>query len=128
VSYNRELKLVVKEKDQVVPQREETARGDAGARRRAWVLGTAIALVGLAVGAVFGDRGILNLLQKRQQVDALRLQIEDLRSGNVQLAAEVAALRSSPRAVEQVAREQLGLAREDETVFLLRSPEARSRP
>ncbi len=127
MSYNPQLKLVVKAKDQVVSQREETLTGDPVARRRAWVLGTAIALVGLAVGAVFGDRGILNLLQKRQQVEQLQLEIEQLRGDNARLASDVTALRSSPRAIEQVAREQLGLARPDETVFLLRSPDATAR-
>ncbi len=107
--------------------REEATRGDPGARRRAWVLGTLIALIGLGVGAVFGDRGLLNLLQKRQQTDELRQQIEELRAENARLAADVAALRSSPRAIERVAREQLGLARPDETVFLLRPPDAESR-
>ncbi len=107
--------------------RDEGTRADPGARRRAWVLGTAIALIGLAVGAVFGDRGLLNLVQKRQQVDELQQEIETLRGENARLAGEVAALRSSPRAIERVAREQLGLARPDETVFLLRPPEAQPR-
>ncbi|HVO10566.1 MAG TPA: septum formation initiator family protein [Vicinamibacteria bacterium] len=104
--------------------REEGPRGDPGARRRAWVLGTLIALIGLAVGAVFGDRGLLNLVQKRQQIDELRQQIDTLRGENAQLASDVAALRTSPRAIERVAREQLGLARPDETVFLLHQPDA----
>jgi len=107
--------------------RDEGARADPGARRRAWVLGTLIALIGLAVGAVFGDRGLLNLVQKRQQIDELQQQIETLRGGNAQLAADVAALRTQPRAIERVAREQLGLARPDETVFLLRQPAADAR-
>jgi hypothetical protein len=52
---------------------------------RAWVLGTAIALIALAVGSVFGDRGILNLLEKRRQVDALRGELEQLRAENARL-------------------------------------------
>jgi len=107
--------------------REEGTRADPGARRRAWVLGTLIALIGLAVGAVFGDRGVLNLVQKRQQIDELQQQIDTLRGENARLAGDVAALRSSPRAIERVAREQLGLARPDETVFLLRQGEADAR-
>jgi len=84
------------------------------------VLGTVIALVGLAVGSVFGDRGLLRLIEKRQQVDGLRLEIEALHSENVQLLGEIADLRQSPRAIERVAREELGLALPDETVFLIR--------
>ncbi len=91
------------------------------------MLGTLIALIGLAVGAVFGDRGLLNLVQKRQQIEELRQQIDTLRGENARLAADVSALRTQPRAIERVAREQLGLARPDETVFLLRPPDADAR-
>jgi cell division protein FtsB len=91
------------------------------------VLGTAIALIALGVGSVFGDRGILNLVDERREVDALRAELEELRSENARLAAEIAALRTSPRAIERLAREQLGLARADETVFFVRD-EAGPRP
>ncbi len=89
-------------------------------RRKAWLLGTGIALIALAVGSVFGDRGFLNLVENRRHVQELQIEIEALRADNARLAAEVGALRSSPRAIERLAREQLGLARPDETVFLLR--------
>jgi len=91
---------------------------------RAWVLGTVIALIALAVGSVFGDRGMLNLMSKRRQVDALRAELEGLREENARLTAQIAALRTSPRAIERLAREELGLARADETVFLIREEEA----
>jgi cell division protein FtsB len=95
---------------------------------RAWVLGTAIALIALTVGSVFGDRGILNLVEKRRQLDALRAELEELRSENARLSSEIAALRTSPRAIERLAREQLGLARPDETVFLIREQSESGRP
>ncbi len=108
--------------------REEQARGEPGTRRKAWLLGTGIALIALVVGSVFGDRGFLNLVEKRRHVAELRIEIEGLRSENARLAAEVGALRSSPRAIERLAREQLGLARPDETVFLLRAEDGSARP
>jgi len=111
----------------VTTPREDAIRSEPGARRRAWLLGTVIALIALGVGAVFGDRGILNLLQKRREVAALREQIETLRGDNARIAAEVAQLRTSPAAIERIAREQLGLARPDETVFLIREEDAASR-
>jgi cell division protein FtsB len=94
---------------------------------KAWVLGTAIALIALTVGSVFGDRGILNLVDKRRQVEALRGELEGLRAENARLSSEIAALRTSPRAIERLAREQLGLARPDETVFLIREEDASTR-
>ena len=121
MSYNKVLAFEVKAKDQLLlPSREETARTEPGTRMRVWVLGTVIALIALAVGSVFGDRGILNLLEKRRQVETLREELDLLRVENARLAGEIAALRSSPRAIERLAREELGLARPDETVFLVR--------
>ena len=125
MSYNKPLTFAVKAKDQVLPQREETVRSEPRARMRAWVLGTVIALIALAVGSVFGDRGMLNLMSKRRQVDALRAELEGLREENARLTAEIAALRTSPRAIERLAREELGLARPDETVFLIREEPGR---
>jgi cell division protein FtsB len=95
---------------------------------KAWVLGTAIALIALTVGSVFGDRGILNLVDKRRRVDALRAELEELRAENARLSSEITALRTSPRAIEQIAREELGLARPDETVFSIREEGEGGRP
>jgi cell division protein FtsL len=87
---------------------------------RAFVLGTVIALIALGVGSVFGDRGILNMLGEREKVESLRAELDELKAENARLSAEIADLRTSPRAIERLAREQLGLARADETVFLIR--------
>lgn len=87
---------------------------------RAWVLGTVIALIALGVGSVFGDRGVLSMLGEREKVEALQTELEELRQENARLSAEITDLRTSPRAIERLAREQLGLARPDETVFLIR--------
>jgi cell division protein FtsB len=69
---------------------------------------------------VFGDRGILNMLGEREKVESLRAELDELKAENARLSAEIADLRTSPRAIERLAREQLGLARADETVFLIR--------
>ena len=87
---------------------------------RAWVLGTVIALIALGVGSVFGDRGVLSMLGERDKVEALQRELEELRKENTRLSAEITDLRTSPRAIERLAREELGLARPDETVFLIR--------
>jgi cell division protein FtsB len=115
-------------KDQVQVQREEATRSEPRARMKAWVLGTVIALIALTVGSVFGDRGILNLVNKRRQVEEMRGELEALRAENARLSAEIAALRTNPRAIERLAREELGLARPDETVFLIREEGRVGRP
>ena len=75
-----------------------------------------------ALRSLFGDRGILQLLRQRQRTEALAHEIEQLREENRVLAEEIVALRRDPAAVERLAREQLGLARPGESVFVLREP------
>jgi len=128
VSYNRKLRLASKVKDQVLPRRDDATRSEPGLRKKAGVLGTVIVLLALVVGSIFGDRGLINLFQKREQVQILRLEIEALRADNAQLVREIGALKQSPRAIERLAREELGLARPDETVFLIREEDLASRP
>ncbi len=99
-------------------------RTEPGLRKKAANLASVIALIALVVGSLFGDRGVLQLLARRERADALAGEIDELRAENGRLAAEIAALRSDPRAIERVAREELGLARAGETVFLVRDESA----
>ena len=108
--------------------REERRSDQRGLRRKAALLASVLAIIALVVGSLFGDRGILQLMAQRQRALELAREIEDIRAENVRLAAEIHALRTDPRAIERIAREQLGLARPGETVFLIRdadSPAAR---
>jgi cell division protein FtsB len=97
-----------------------------GLRRKAATLASILAFVALVVGSLFGDGGILQVLAQRERSAALQRQIEDLRLENGRLAAEISALRRDPRAVERIAREELGLARPGETVFVIREEPLRS--
>lgn len=98
--------------------------GEPGLRRKALTLASVIAVVALVTGSLFGDRGFLHLVGQQRRAEALAREIEELRAENGRLAAEIAALRSDPRAIERLAREELGLAAPGETVFLLRDAPA----
>jgi cell division protein FtsB len=89
-------------------------------RRRAATLASLLALIALVVGSLFGDRGLLHLMAQRERAERLQTEIEELRAENGRLASEILALRRDPRAIERLAREQLGLARPGELVFLIR--------
>ncbi len=127
MSYNGPLKLVVKEKDQLLSLFEDRARNEVGLRKKAATLGSLIALIALVVGSFFGDRGFLRMVAQRERAESLRREIELLRTENSRLAVEIAALKSDPRAIERLAREELGLARPGETVFSIREEEPSSR-
>jgi cell division protein FtsB len=101
---------------------------DHGLRKRAALLASIIVVIALVVGSFFGDRGILNLRSARTRTQVLAHEVEDLRADNAHLSAQIHALRTDPRAVERLAREELGLARADEVVFVLRSPTPAARP
>jgi len=81
-------------------------------------------LIALAVGSLFGDSGILHLMQERDRLGTLRSELEQLRSDNGRLAEEIQALKSDPRSIERLAREELGLAKPGEVVFLVREAPA----
>ena len=104
--------------------REDRRSEQRGLRRKAALLASVIAIIALVVGSLFGDRGILQLMAQRQRALDLAREIEDIRAENLLLAAEIHALRTDPRAIERIAREELGLARPGETVFLVKSDTA----
>jgi cell division protein FtsB len=107
--------------------REERAHERSGSGRKA-ALALALALLtALIAGAFFGDRGLRRLRQEERRLATLEAELDELRADNVRLCAEVAALTSDPRAVERIAREQLGLARPGELVFVLGEGPARPR-
>jgi cell division protein FtsB len=122
VIYSSSLRLVLKETDQILTREDRSS--EAGLQRKAIALGSIIALIALVVGSFFGDRGFLRMVAQRERTESLRLEIDELRGENGRLAAEIAALKSDPRAVEKLAREELGLARPGETVFLVHEPDA----
>jgi cell division protein FtsB len=100
----------------------ERAKSEAGLRKKAATLASVILVFALVVGSLFGDRGFLQLVRHQQRTAALAREIEELGAENRRLAGEIAALRSDPRAIERLAREELGLSRPGEVVFLIRDP------
>ena len=106
----------------------EPKTGDAGLRRKAGAVASLLGLIALLVGSFFGDRGVLQLMAQRKKADALQQELQKLRAENLRLAETIGGLRSDPRAIERLAREELGLARPGETVFILREDQGPARP
>ena len=111
-----------------MPHRDDRARPERSLRKKAATLFCVILVLALAVGSLFGDRGILQLVDQKERAARLAQELDELRSENLHLAAEIQALRTDPRAIERLAREELGLARPGETVFLIRDETAADRP
>jgi cell division protein FtsB len=80
-------------------------------------LGT-IAMLVLAVGlAVFGVKESVRAWQMRHDMRAVEREVEALRAKQAELTRTVERLRNDPLYIEKLAREEMGMVREGETVL-----------
>ena len=86
-------------------------------RRGSLLLG--FALFALLVHDVFGDHGFLAMRRTQKQVEQLQQEIQKLNEENTRLAEQVKALKTDPRIIERIAREEMGLAKPGELIFKL---------
>lgn len=75
----------------------------------------------LVVDALIGEQGFMDTLRVRRQWRELARSVDDLRRENAALAEQARRLREDPAALEAVAREEHGLIRPGEIVFILKN-------
>ncbi len=80
----------------------------------------------LAIHEVFGEHGLLALRRQKREYESLQQQIHQLQKENQQLEHQVKGLKSDPKAIERLAREQMKMARPGEVIFTL--PEKKGPP
>lgn len=80
----------------------------------------------LAIHEIFGDHGLLALRRQKRVYESLQQQIHQLQKENQQLEQQVKGLKSDPKAIERLAREQMKMARPGEVIFTL--PEKKDQP
>jgi cell division protein FtsB len=86
----------------------------------------ALTLLGAVLAVVFGlslflsNRGIADLQQARKRVADLHADIGHLRAENTRLRAEIESVKKSTYAVERIAREELGMSKKGEVVYMLK--------
>ena len=66
-----------------------------------------------------GDRGFLQVRRQRRELRMAQDEVTKLVEENIQLEAEVAALKNDPAALEKIAREKLHLVKPGEVVIVL---------
>jgi cell division protein FtsB len=76
--------------------------------------------VAVLVDAVVGERGLLAMLRAREQFEAETATLEQQRAENVRLRETAARLTDDPAAIEELAREELGLMRPGEKLFIVK--------
>jgi cell division protein FtsB len=90
-----------------------------------WIAGLLlVALLALQWPLWFGDGSWRDVRELRETKERQERENEELRARNRALEAEVEDLRSGTEAVEERARRDLGMIREDEVFFFLIEPES----
>jgi len=97
------------------PQPKRPARSRRVVR---WLLMFVASLI--VVDGLFGERGLLAMLRARQEYEQLAATLARQRAENARLREEVRRLNDDPRAIEEVARRELGLIRRGEKVFIIK--------
>lgn len=91
----------------------------ASAGHRLWLALLGLGFLALAVHTLFGEHGYLALRRQQQELQRLEKEIKRLEEENRHLVEEIQSLKTDPRAVERVAREELKMARPGEKVIIL---------
>ncbi len=73
-----------------------------------------LALLGLAVQAIFGPRGHLEMERLEEDNQSLRRQKEAVEAEIEQVMQEIESLKTDPDTIEKIAREELGLIKDGE--------------
>ena len=71
-------------------------------------------------GAGVGDRGLLAMLQAREQYEATTAALEQEKAENERLREQKARLLNDPTAIEELARGELGLMQPGEKLFIVK--------
>ena len=98
------------------------AETPASGRRNLLTIGLVIIVLLMSAYAVFGNRGVLRIVQARQQQQNLEQQLAELQQQQQELRAEIARLREDKAYWEQLARTRLGMVREGELIYHLPDP------
>jgi cell division protein FtsB len=78
-----------------------------------------LALFALLVHDIFGAHGFIAMRKTQQEIEQVRERIGKLNDENKSLSNQVNSLKTDPRAIERIAREEMGLARPGEIIYKL---------
>jgi cell division protein FtsB len=74
----------------------------------------------LVVDALVGEKGLMESMRARQQYRDVAASLDAARRENARMREEVRRLREDPAAIESLAREELGLIRPGELLFIIK--------
>ena len=74
----------------------------------------------LVLDALVGEKGLLEMLKKRQEYRALEQSLGDVRAENTRLREQARRLQEDASAIEDLARRDLGLIKPGEKLFIIK--------
>jgi cell division protein FtsB len=74
----------------------------------------------LVIDALIGEKGLMESMHAQRQYRELGASLDRLRRDNANLRDEARRLKEDPATIESLAREQLGLIRPGEIMFILK--------
>ena len=74
----------------------------------------------LVINALFGEKGLIESMKVRRQYRELASAIAELKRENAAFRDEARRLRADPRAIEWLARKELGLISPGERLFIVK--------
>ena len=94
----------------------------AGSMRRRRMLNALLgfATIVLLVDALVGDKGVVERMRANRQLQEAEASLATLRQQNAAMREQIRRLNDDPSLIEAVAREELGLIRPGELLFIVR--------
>jgi cell division protein FtsB len=74
----------------------------------------------LVIDALIGEKGLVESMRARRKYQEVAASLDALRQENAKLREDMRRLNEDPATIEGVAREELGLIRPGEVVFILK--------
>jgi cell division protein FtsB len=101
------------------PAAPKASLAHRGRRVARYVL--AFVTVVLVIDAIFGEKGLIALLNARRDFAAVEAALAQARAENTRLREDARRLREDPSAIEEIARRELGLIKPGEVLFIIKN-------
>jgi cell division protein FtsB len=108
--------------------RMPATQGQSAVWRKALHFLLIFATIVLVVDALIGDKGLTETMRARRQYRELSGSLERLRRDNLAQREEMRRLREDPGAIEWLAREELGLNRPGEILYIVQDAKPSKTP
>lgn len=76
-----------------------------------------LAILALTIHDIFGPHGFLAMRRTQLEIKQFSAEMQKLDKENQELSDEVTSLKTDPRMIEKIAREDMGLAKPGEFIF-----------